>query len=100
MVVLTATVVVQEGQLEAALNACRTVRGPSQQEAGCLRYDFYQLADDSQTILFYEEWTSRESLDEHFQEPHFLTFASLGPSLFTKPAEIRIYEIASYEDLG
>lgn len=99
MVALFAQMQVQSDKVAEALAACRTVRGPSQAEPGCLRYDFYQSPDDPSTIVFFEEWESREILDAHFGEPHFKAFFDAVSPLMMGAPSIRIYAVTSHENL-
>jgi quinol monooxygenase YgiN len=94
MTVLTAYVNFQPGKIEAALQACRTVRGQSVQEPGCERYDFFQSTDDAAKIVFVEEWTTKADLDLHFLQPAFLEFSAAIQDLLVSPPEIRIFEAA------
>ena len=99
MVVLFATLEALPGKIDALLEACRMVRPPSQNEPGCLFYDFYQNADHPENVIFFEEWESREILDAHFGEDHFHAFAESASELLVSPAKIRIYEVSSQESL-
>ena len=99
MVVLIATLSVQPGKMEQALAACSAVKAPSLLEDGCLRYDFHTTPEVEDQIVFVEEWESREILNAHFEMSYFKVFASQTGDFLSQPPHIRIYEIASYEDL-
>lgn len=99
MVVLIAHAHFKVEQVDAAVAACRQVRSLSVEEPGCDRYDFYQSPDDPAHIVFVEQWTSRELLQEHFSARSFIEFqATISDLLVAKP-EIRIYAVGGYEDL-
>lgn len=92
MIVLTAYATVKPENIEQALESCRTVREASLVEPGCERYDFFVSPDDHSKLVFVEEWTSREHLATHFEQPAFNNFMeSMGP-LISDPSEIRIFE--------
>jgi quinol monooxygenase YgiN len=92
MTVLTAYATFAPDKIEAALGACRTVRGHSVKEPGCERYDFFQSADEPNKIVFVEEWTSRADLDLHFKQAAFIDFGAAIADLLAGPPEIRIFE--------
>ena len=94
MTVLTAYVSLLPDRVEDALAACRTVRELSQKEPGCERYDFYQSPDEATRIVFVEEWSTRNHLEVHFQQPAFKEFFATMQPLLASPPEIRIFESA------
>lgn len=99
MVVLVAHTNFKPESVDAALAACRQVRSLSVQEPGCAQYDFYQSPDDPAHVVFVEEWTTRELLQEHFAAESFMQFqAAIGDLLAGVPT-IRIYTIRGHEDL-
>jgi quinol monooxygenase YgiN len=40
-------------------------------EPGCHRFDVLALADDPETVVFYEEYTDEEAFQAHRSSPHF-----------------------------
>ena len=53
----------------------------TQQEAGCIRYNFYADLEDEHHFIVYEEWESQEHLNVHLSSdkslpaPHFIVYA-------------------------
>ncbi len=92
MVVLTAYGTVLPDKVDAAIDACRTVRSHSVKEPGCERYDFFQSPDDATKIVFVEEWTSKAHLDTHFEQDAFKEFFAAMSSCFAAAPEIKIFE--------
>lgn len=92
MTVLTAYINFQSDKIDAALEACRTVRSHSVKEPGCERYDFFQSPDEPNIVVFVEEWTTRQDLEVHFQQDAFNEFAASIKDLVVSPPEIRIFE--------
>ena len=92
MVLLTAYVALLPDKIEAALEACRTVRGHSVLEPGCERYDFFQSPDDETKVVFVEEWSSKADLDVHFQQAPFLEFMAAMGGFLQGPPSIRSFE--------
>lgn len=65
MIVVSGDFVVHEGTRERAIAAMIAVAHATQQEAGCLRYNFYADLEDENRFLVYEEWESQAHLDAH-----------------------------------
>lgn len=65
---------------------------PTRAEAGCINYDMHWSADDPAQFMFYENWTSKQALDQHLATPHLKRFMELASRLLTKPVEITLWE--------
>ncbi|MBW9062891.1 antibiotic biosynthesis monooxygenase [Rhizobium herbae] len=46
----------------------------TRREAGCIFYDLYQKPGEPDTLVFIEQWETREALEAHFAEPHIVAF--------------------------
>lgn len=46
-------------------------------EAGNLRYEYYQSLDDPETILLIDSWKDQESIDVHHASPMMKTIMKL-----------------------
>ena len=46
-------------------------------EAGNLRYEYYQLLDDPETILLIDRWEDQAAIDAHHASPMMATIAAL-----------------------
>ena len=68
---------------------------PSNNEEGCMIYEFLQDPFDPDSFTFYEKWRSREDLELHFEEPHFKEFAEKVPELIEGEPILTSYEISS-----
>ena len=68
---------------------------PSNNEEGCMIYEFLQDPFDPDSFTFYEKWRSREDLELHFEEPHFKEFAEKVPELIEGEPSLTSYEISS-----
>jgi quinol monooxygenase YgiN len=65
---------------------------PSRKDEGCLNYDLHQGADSAAQFVFYENWVTRELLDQHLKQPHLQqALARLG-SLLAEPPDITLWE--------
>ena len=46
----------------------------TRKEEGCIYYDLFQKPGEPDTLIFVEQWTTREALEAHFGEPHIIAF--------------------------
>ena len=67
--------------------------GPTRREAGCLQYQLYQNNQDSQDLVFVEEWESDAAVDAHLQTIHIRNALALLPDLTEAPPDIRRYSL-------
>ena len=65
---------------------------PTRAEAGCINYDMHSSTDDPAQFVFYENWTSKEALDQHLATPHLKAFMAKQSQLLAKPVEITLWE--------
>lgn len=65
IVTVVATVKVKHGHEEQAKQALRAAVAPTRAEPGCLQYDLHQSTTDPTQFLFYEAWSSDETLKAH-----------------------------------
>ncbi len=65
MIVVQGDFVVKEGKREEAIAAMVKVAHGTQQEAGCIRYNFYADLENPNHFIVYEEWESMEHLNAH-----------------------------------
>jgi quinol monooxygenase YgiN len=68
---------------------------PTRQETGCINYDLHQNANDKSMFMFYENWMSKEALDEHLQKPYLKAFVARADALLAEPLDVTIWEIIS-----
>ena len=68
---------------------------PTTAEDGCINYDLHQSADDKALFMFYENWLSREDLDDHLQMPYLQAFLARTDELLAEPAEISLWKMIS-----
>lgn len=68
---------------------------PTTAENGCINYDLHQSADDKALFMFYENWLSREDLDDHLQMPYLQAFLARTDELLAEPAEISLWKMIS-----
>jgi len=67
-------------------------------ENGCTRYEL-MLGISGESYHFFEEWESREHLDEHIAQPHMREYFEKTTPWQASPTQLTIYEIASTESV-
>jgi quinol monooxygenase YgiN len=82
----------QEQQVKEALLA---LVGPTRRESGCVRYDLHQSLENSGHFLFYEHWQSRQTLEDHLQQPHIQEFLRRSEVLLAEPVALSFWEVIS-----
>jgi quinol monooxygenase YgiN len=80
-----------EGKTDELIDALHVLIKPTHQEAGCVRYELNQRADDERGITFIEKWKSREAFDEHCATSYIKHyFDEVRPSL-VESFEVKLY---------
>ena len=77
-----------EDQLREKLQA---MVAATNQEDGCVQYDLHESRDQKGTFVFYENWTSPETLAVHGASPHISAFRAIRSELLDCPARILTY---------
>lgn len=72
--------------------ALEVLLDPTRAEAGCINYDMHSSVDDPTQFMFYENWTSKEALDQHLTTPHLKAFMEQTSRLLTQPVEITLWK--------
>jgi quinol monooxygenase YgiN len=65
MIIVQGDFVIKPGQRDEAISAMIAVAHGTQQEAGCIRYNFYADLEDPDKFIVYEEWESMDHLNAH-----------------------------------
>ena len=65
MIVVQGDFTIKPGKRDEAIAAMTKVAKATQQEAGCIRYNFYADLEDPNRFIVYEEWESQAHLDAH-----------------------------------
>ena len=73
----------------------QTLRGlipPTRSEAGCINYNLHRSHDNEGLFMFYENWNSREALDQHLATPYLQAFISKAEDLLERPVDIQLFD--------
>ena len=97
MLILTAKLRAKPGLAQELINLAERAIGSSRSEVGSITYELLQDPFDQESFTFFEKWRSREDLELHFKEPHFLEFAVESARITDDAAKLVSYEVANEE---
>ena len=92
MIVVLGSFIAKEGQRETTLALSLTHVQRSRSEDGCLMFSVNIDAENSNRLVFVEEWRDMAALKTHFKVPECLAFASHINELADSVAPLNIYE--------
>lgn len=93
MIIIAGTFSVKPDKVDEAIGAMQEMATASQQEEGCVQYQFYRDMVESNQFFLYEEWESAEALAAHSETPHMAVLQSQIPQFVTAPPAIQRYEV-------
>jgi quinol monooxygenase YgiN len=64
---------------------------PTLKEEGCVQYDLHQSTTEPGRFVFYENWTSAETLDRHSKSAHIRAFRSVRDEILAEPGRVLTY---------
>jgi quinol monooxygenase YgiN len=79
------------GKEEALRAAVLALIEPTRKEEGCVQYDLHVHTSDPGRFVFYENWTSQETLARHAASPHLTEFGRISAELLAEPARVQTY---------
>ena len=82
MIYLVATLKIKPGSYETLKELVAPCIEGTRKEKGNISYDLFQSATDENTLTFVERWEDRAAIDNHFTEPHFLTWREAASPYF------------------
>ncbi len=68
---------------------------PTRNEAACINYDLHQSQENKAKFLFYENWVSRQDLENHLKTPHLQAFLGKSEELLAAPLEVTFWDMIS-----
>lgn len=68
---------------------------PTRSEADCINYDLHQSIQDKALFILYENWTSKEALEEHLAMPYLKGFLAQADEILAKPVQIVLLNMIS-----
>jgi quinol monooxygenase YgiN len=91
LLTVVAEMVAKAGKEEDLKRQVLALVEPTRREEGCVQYDLHQSTGERGRFVFYENWTSRESLERHRQSPHLAAFGAVQGDLLAEPARVLTY---------
>ncbi len=92
MIIVIGSFIAKEGQRDNALVLSLAHVQRSRLEDGCLMFSVNIDAENSNRLVFVEEWRDMAALKTHFKVPECLAFASHIKELAESVAPLNIYE--------
>ena len=68
---------------------------PTLEEDGCVDYLLHRSNDDPCIFLYYENWRSKEDLDEHLAMPHLRPLFERKDDLLAEPIDVKLFTMTS-----
>jgi quinol monooxygenase YgiN len=89
------TVVAKPEKREELLRILAAQVDPTRAEAGCINYDFHCDKADPNVFVFYENFVSKEALEDHLKKPHLKPLMDRLDEFLAKPVDIRYLDMLS-----
>ena len=83
------------GKVEHVATVLETLLAPSRAEPGCISYRFFYSHDDSERIMFYEEWQDMAAIEFHFATEHFEALGGQLDGLLDGEPKMDIFEASA-----
>ena len=95
MHIIVAEMKAQPGKVEQVATVLETLLAPSRAEPGCISYRFFYSHDDSERIMFYEEWQDMAAIEFHFATEHFEALGGQLDGLLDGEPKMDIFEASA-----
>lgn len=92
-ITVIARIVAKPGAIDALAKELHRLLLHTRQEPGCLEYRLHQDNNEPDTFVFYENWDSRASLDNHLQAPHFADYLAASEKLVAEKQVHLLHEL-------
>jgi quinol monooxygenase YgiN len=91
LLTVVAEVQAKPGKEEALKAALMELIAPTRREEGCVQYDLHVHTTVPGRFVFYENWTSAETLARHADSAHLKALAGKLGELATAPPRVETY---------
>ena len=89
------TVVAKPEKRDELMRILAAQVAPTRAEPGCLNYDFHCDKSDPNVFVFYENFVSKEALEDHLKKSHLKPLMDGLDELLAEPVNIRHLEMLS-----
>ena len=93
MLIVAGEVIVEEGAIDSARDAVRTMEEETRKEDGCLTYAFSTDINSPTTVRVFERWESQQALSAHMKTPHMAAFGATIAKIKPKSMSFKVYEV-------
>ena len=90
------TVVAKPEKRDELMRILTAQVAPTRAEPGCISYDFHCDESDPNVFVFYENFVSKEALEDHLKKSHLKPLMDRLDELLAKPVDIRYLEMLSF----
>lgn len=92
-VTVVATFKAKAGMEGTVRDGIQAMVAPTRAEAGCINYDLHQSAEDPSVFMLYENWVSKQALDDHLAKPYLEAFLSKADDILAEPVNIALWQM-------
>lgn len=85
----------RQGQIDTLLEHALTLVAPTRAEAGNISYELLQDSEDSDQLIFIEEWADRARFAEHLASDHLQRYAAATQDLLDGDLKIQVCTVLS-----
>ena len=89
------TVVAKPEKRDELMRVLAAQVAPTRAEPGCINYDFHCDKSDPNIFIFYENFVSKEALEDHLKKSHLKPLMDRLDELLAEPVNIRHLEMLS-----
>ena len=75
MVIVTAKVTAAPGKRDEFIRTAQESIAATRKETGCICYELYASTEHPDKLMYFEQWATREALDNHMNSAHMAKFA-------------------------
>ena len=93
MVVIGSRITVKAENRREFLELTTALLAPTQAEAGCLTYLFYEDPNRANHFFFFEEWRNRAAFDRHHAAPLIKNYEARIPKWLAETVVVNLYEV-------
>ena len=90
-VTVIARIKAKTGEVQRVKEELLKLLAPTRAENGCINFDMHQGATDQSQFLFHENWTSKATLEAHFETPHIKNWLRVAEGLLAEPLEVTLW---------
>jgi quinol monooxygenase YgiN len=91
---VVAKLVARKDTVESVKTELLKLIAPTRQEDGCIEYRLHQDNEDPAVFIFYENWESLASLEQHINSRHYKDYIAALDGMIVEKAVYKMTAIA------